>query len=269
MNAPGEATLANVTYNILWVCSANGMNEATEGHIKIHMMPEWMDGGSPKDIGGICGSEAARQDFMVFTTDGSATSAITSTTGEESTPDIPCIAELWWGSWEAAFYGFYNPHKDSFRSSKAGLDDFSMRSLNEWMEMGLTGHSVTRLGINCTQRDDNGHEILVCEITREPSRLESSTSRLFAKRVIGNASVGFSEGEFRELGIPRKTTSYHVLRQSNSPTSASQPDYGPHHGDNFAREDGRVGRTVSSDVAVYRDVSRGRQRERAGAGSGW
>ena len=259
MNAPGEATMANVTYRIYWVCSANGMNEATEGHIKIHMMPEWMDGGSPKDIGGTFGSEAARQDFMVFTTDRSAkTSPITSSNGEESTQDIPCIAELWWGSWEAAFYGFYNPHKDSFRSSKAGLDDLSMRSLNEWMEMGLTGHSVTRVGINCTQRDDIGHEILVCEITREPSRLETSASRLFAKRVIGDVSLGFSEGEFRELGISRKTT-----------ITAPQPDYGAHHGQNIARGDGRVGRTVSSDGAVYRDVSRGRQRERAGAGSGW
>lgn len=263
--------MANVTYNILWVCSANGMNEATEGHVKIHMKPEWMDiGGSSPDIGGTCDSEATRQDFMIFTRDGSPkTLAVTSTTFEESTQDIPCIAELWWGSWEAAFYGFYNPHSNSFRSSKAGLDDFNMRSMNEWMEMGLMGQSVTRLGISCPQRDDYGHEILVLHITSEPSRLVSTTAKLFAKRVTREGSLDFSEREFQELGISRNTTSSQILNQPDSPAAPSEPNHGASHGENSARGDERVSRTVSSDGAVHRSVSRGRQRERSWPGPGW
>ena len=270
MNGPGEATTANFTYDILWLCSANGMNEATEGCIEIFLVPNGMDIGGPSiDVGVTCGSEATQEDLISLTTDRPPKeSAITSTAGEELTQDIPCIAELSWGSWEATFYGLYNPHSDSFRSLKGGLDDFNIRSMNEWMEMGLAGHPISRLGINCPQRDDYGHEILVFHITREQSRLESSTSRLFAKRVIGEASLGFSEGEFRELGIPRKTSSKQVLKQPDSLTAASRPDYGIRHGENSARRDRRVGRTVSSDVAVHRGVSRGRLRERPGAGSG-
>ena len=107
MNGAGEATTANITYHILWLCSANGMNEATEGRIEISMVPNEMDiGGSSIYVGGTCGSEATQEDLMIFTTDGSAeTSAIRSTIGEESAQDIPCIAELSWGSWEATFYG--------------------------------------------------------------------------------------------------------------------------------------------------------------------
>ena len=270
MNGPGDATTASFTHDILWLCSANGMNEATEGRIEISLVPNRMDIGGPSiDIGVTCGSEAMQKDLTSFTTDGSPKkSAITSTTGEEPTQGIPCIAELSWGSWEATFYGSYNPHSDSFRSLSGGLDDFNIRSMNEWMEMGLTGHPITRLGINCPQRDDYGHEILVFHITREQSRLESSTSRLFAKRVIREATLGLSEDEFRELGIPRRTSSKRVLKQPDSLTGASQPDYGVGHGENSATRDRRVGRTVSSDVAVHRGVSRGRQRERQGAGSG-
>ena len=263
------------------------MNEATDGHIEIHMVPEWMDNGdSSKDIGGTYGSQATREDFMIFMTDGSAkTSAITSATDGPSTQDIPCIAALDWGSWEATLYGFYNPHSDSFRSLKCGLDDFSLRSMNEWMEMGLMGHSVTRVGIKCPQRDDNGHEILVFYINREQSRLESATSMLFAKRVIGEGSLGFSERGFRELGItPWNDTSYHTMKHYGSLIAASQPDHGVPAGEDSARGDGRVGRTlssdgvphgeksgkgdgrigrrISSDEEVDRDVSRGRQRKR-------
>ncbi len=271
MNGPGDATTANVTYHILWLCSANGMDEATEGRIEISMVPNGMDiGGSSIAVGGNYGSETTQQDLMIFTTDGSAmTSAITSTTGEGSTQDIPCIAELSWGSWEATFYGLYNPHSDSFRSLKGGLrDDFNIRSMNEWMEMGLMGHPITRLGINCPQRDDYGHEILVFNITREQSRLESSTSRLFAKRVIGEASLGFSEGEFRELGISRNNSSNQALKQPNSLTASCQHDYGLRHREKSARTDRRVGRTVSRDGVVFRGVSRGRQPERKGQGPG-
>lgn len=265
MNGAGEATTANITYHILWLCSANGMNEATEGRIEISMVPNEMDiGGSSIYVGGTCGSEATQEDLMIFTTDGSAeTSAIRSTIGEESAQDIPCIAELSWGSWEATFYGLYHPHSDSFRSLKGGLEDFNIRSINEWMEMGLMGHPITRLGINCPQRDDYGHEILLFNITREQSRLESSTSKLFAKRVIGEASLGFSEGEFRELGISRNNPSNQVLKQPDFLNASSQHDYGVHHRENSARGDRSVGRTVSSDGAVLRGVSRGNLKGKA------
>ena len=238
------------------------------------------------DVEGTYGSEATREDFMIFMTGGSAnTSATTSATGGPSTQDIPCIAELEWGSWEATLYGFYNQHSDSFRSSKGALDDFSLRSMNEWMEMGLMGHSVTRIGIKCPQRDDNGHEILVFYINREQSRLESATSMLFAKRAIGEESLGFSEREFRELGItPWNDTTNYTLKHYDSLIAASQPDHGVSdgensargegrvgrtlssdgvpHGENSAKGDGRVGRRISSDEEVDRDVSRGRQRKR-------
>ena len=287
MNTPEEPTTASVTYHLLWVCSANGMNEATDGHIKIHMVPEWMDnGGSSMDVEGTYGSEAIREDFKIFMTN---TSATTSATGGPSTQDIPCIADLDWGSWEATLYGFYNPHSDSFRCLKGGLDDFNFRSMNEWMEMGLKGHSVTRIGIKCPQRDDNGHEILVFYIKRELSRLESATSMLFAKRATGEESLGFSEREFRELGIdPRINTRDHTLERYHSLIAASQPDHevpdgenpaggdervggtvsgdGVSHGEISARGDGRVGRRISSDEEMYRDVSRGRQRKRPRAG---
>ena len=283
MNTPEEATAATVTYHLLWVCSANGMNEATDGHIKIHMVPEWIDnGGSSIDAEGTYGSEATREDFMIFMTN---TSATTSAAGGPCTQDVPCIAKLDWGSWEATLYGFYNPHSDSFRCLKGGPDDFSLRSMNEWMEMGLMGHSVTRIGIKCPQRDDNGHEILVFYINREQSRLDSGTAMLFAKRAIGEESLGFSEREFRELGInPRISTRDHTMKQYHSILAAKQHSHGVPHGENSARGDGRVGRTVSSvevphgensargdervgrrissDEEVERDVSRGRQRKR-------
>ena len=245
MNRPVEATAATVIYHLLWVCSANGMNEATDGHIKIHMVAEWMDnGGLSNAIGGIYGSEATREDFTTFMTDGSAK---TSATGGPSNQHIPSIAELDWGSWEATLYGFYNPHSDSFRSVKGGLDDFSLRSMNEWMEMGLMGHSVTQIGIKCPQRDDNGHEILVFYINRAQSRQESFTSMLFAKRVIGEESVGFSEREFRELGInPRINTRDHTMKHYHSLIAASKPDHGVPDGENPAQGDGRTGRTVFS-----------------------
>ena len=168
------------------------------------------------DVEGRYISEATREDFMIFMTNTKIT-ATTSATGGPSTQDIPCIAELDWGSWEATLYGFYNPHSDSFRCLKGGLDDFNFRTMNEWMEMGLKGHSVTRIGIKCPQRDDNGHEILVFYIKRELSRLESGTAMLFAKRAIGEESAGFSEREFRELGItPENDTRDHTLKQYHS-----------------------------------------------------
>ena len=248
--------MANVNYNILWLCSTNGMNEATEGRIEISFVPHIMRvGGSSTAIGGTCGSEATQEDLMSFSTDGSTeTSAIASTTSEESTQDIPCIAELSWGSWDATFYGSYNPHSDSFRSLKgSGLDDFNIRSMNEWMEMGLMGHPIIRSGINCPQRDDHGHEILVFEIIWEQSTPESSTSRLLAKRVIGGANLGFSEAECRELGISRNNSSNKILKQ---------PEIGVRRV-NTARRDRRAGKTVSRDGAVLRGVSRGNLRGKA------
>ena len=264
MNGLGEATTANVTYNILWLCSANGMNEATEGHIEISLVPNGMNiGGSSIDVGSNCGSEAT-EDLLTFTTDGSAkTSAITSASSEESTRDVPCIAELSWGSWEATFYGLYNPQSDSFRSLNVGLHDFNIRSMNEWMEMGLMGHPISRLGIDCPQRDDYGNEILVFHITLEQSKLESSTSRLFSKRVIGGAGSGFSEGEFRELGISRNYSSNRLSKQPDSLTACSQHDYGVRNRENSARRDRRVGRTVSRDGAVAQRCQQ-RQNERKG-----
>ncbi len=264
MNGPGETIAANVTYNILWLCSTNGMNEATEGRIEISSVPNRMAvGGSSIAVGSTCASEVTQEDLMSFTTDESTeTSAIVSTTSEESTPDIPCIAELSWGSWEATFYGSYNPHSDSFRSLKCGVDDFNIRSMNEWLEMGLMGHPITRLGINCPQRDDHGHEILVFEMTWEQSTLESSTSRMFAKRVIEEASSEFSEGELRELGISRNNSSDQTLKLYDSLTALFQPDIGVRRV-NTARRDRRVGRTGSGDGAVFRGVSRGNLKGKA------
>ena len=253
MNGPGEATATNVTYNILWLCSTNGMNEATEGRIEIASVPKGREiGGLSKAVGGKSGAGARHEDLISFTTDGFAeTSDITSTTSEESTTqDIPCIAKLIWGSWEATFYGSYNPSSGSYRSTKGALFDFNFRGMNEWMETGLKGHTVTRLGIDCPQRDDHGHEILVFHMVWEQSTLESRTARLYAKRELGDASSGLSGGEFRELGIPKQ-----LLKQPDVPTTSSKPDHGGRQGENSARKDRCVGRTGFSDGA--RGVSRG------------
>ena len=251
MDGPGEATTADVTYNILWLCSTNGMNEATEGRIEIHSVANGMRSvGSSKAVGGHHGAEARRKDLMNFTTDEAAeTSDITSTTSEESSMlDITCIARLMWGSWEATFYGSYNPPSASYRFNKGALFDFNIRAINECMDIGFKGHTITRLGIDCPQRDDRGYEILVFHMVWEQSTVESRTARLFAKRELGEASLGFSEGEFQELGIPKR-------RQPDVPAASAKPEDGAHHGENNARKDRRVGRMGFSDGA--RGISRG------------
>ena len=261
MNGPGEATATNVTYNILWLCSTNGMNEATEGRIEIASAPNGREvGGSSKAVGGKNGAGARHEDLITFTTDGFAeTSDITSTASEETTTqDIPCIAKLIWGSWEATFYGSYNPSSGSYRSTKGALFDFNFRGMNEWMEMGLKGHTITRLGIDCPQRDDHGHEFLVFHMVWEQSTLESRTARLFAKRELGEASLGFSEGEFRELGIPKNNSSNALLRQPDVPTASSKPDSRERHRENAIRKDGCMGGTGFNDGAT--GASRGNLR---------
>lgn len=264
MNGPGEATTTNVSYNILWLCSTNGMNEATEGHIEIvSVLNEIGIGGSSKAVGGNHGAEARHEDLIFFTTDGSAeTSDITSTTSEDSsTQDIPCIAKLTWGSWEATFYGSYNPPSESYRSNKGAHFDFNIRGMNEWMDIGLKGHTITRLGVDCPQRDDHGHEILVFHMTWEQSTLESRTASLFAKRDLGETSLGFSEEEFRELGVPKQNSSSQLMKQPGSCIASSKPDYGGRHGENTARRDRLVGWMGFSDGA--RGVSRGNLRGEA------
>ena len=246
MNGPGEATPTNVTYNILWVCCTNEMNEATEGRIEIAPVPNGRKiGGSSKAVGVKGGAEARHQDLISFPTDGSAeTSDITSITSEDSIQDIPCSAKLMWGLWEATFDGSYNPSSGSYRSTKGALFDFNFRGMNEWMETGLKGHTITRLGIDCPQRDDHGHEILVFHMVWEQSTLESRAARLFAKRELGEASLGLSGGEFRELGIPKQ-----LLKQPDVPTASPKPDYRERHKEDTAGKDRCVGRTGFNDGA--------------------
>ena len=268
MNGPGEATPTNVTYDILWVCCTNGMNEATEGRIEIASVLKGREiGGSSKAIGANRGAEAMHEDLISFTKDGSAeTSDITSTTSEESsTQYIPCIAKLMWGSWEATFYGSYDPPSESYRSTKGVLFDFNFRGMNEWMETGLKGHTITQLGIDCPQRDDHGHEILVFHMVWEQSTLESRTARLFAKRELGKASLCLSGGEFRELGIPKQNSSNRLVKQPDSCTASSRPEYGVRDAENTVRKDRRVGRTGFSDGAggVSRGNLRGKTRGQA------
>lgn len=243
MDGPGEATTADVTYNILWLCSTNGMNEATEGRIEIHLVANEMEsGGSSKAVGGNCGAEARHEELMSCTTDAAEeTPDITSTTSEESsTQEIPCIAKLTWGSWEATFRGSYHPPSESYRSTKGTLTDFNIRTMNECMEIGFKGHTITHLGIDCPQRDDRGHEILVFHMVWEQSTMESRTATLFAKRKLVEGNLGFSEGEFRELGVPKRNSSSRILRQPDSCTASSKPADGLHHRENDARRDQRM-----------------------------
>ena len=264
MNGPGEATETYVTYNILWLCSTNGMNEATEGRIEIVSVLNKVDiEASSKAAGGNRGAEARHEDLINFTTDGSAeTSDVTSTTNEaSSTLEILCFAKLTWGSWEATFLGSYDPSNESYRSNKGARFDFNIRAMNKWMDIGLKGHRITRLGIDCPQRDDGGHEILVVHIVWEQSKLESRTARLFAKRNLGEASLELSEGELRELGIPRNNSSNRLLRQPDVPTASSKPDYRACHNEDATGRDQRVGRTGYSGGA--RGASRGNPRGNA------
>lgn len=246
MSGSAEATTTNVTYNILWVCCTNGMNEATRGRIEIASVPMGRKiGASSKAVGGKRGAEARHEDLISFTTDESAeTSNITSITSEDSTEDAPCSAKVFWGSWEATFDGSYNPSSGTYRSTKGALFDFNFRTMNEWMQTGIKGHHLTQLGIDCPQRDDHGHEILVFHMIWEQSTLESRAARLFAKRELGEARLGFSGGEFRELGIPKQ-----LLKQPDVPTAFSKPDHTEQHKADTARRDRRVGRTGLSNGA--------------------
>ena len=240
------------------------MNEATEGRIEIVSVLSKMEmEASSKAVGGSRGAEARREDLINLTTDGSAeTSNVMSITNEaSSTLDILCFAKLTWGSWEATFLGSYNPSGDSYRSSKGARFDFNIRAMNKWMDIGLRGHRITRLGIDCPQRDDGGHEILVVHMVWEQSKLESRTARLFAKRDLGEASLVFSEGEFRELGIPRNNSSNRLLKQPGVPTASSKPGYRVCHNENTTGRDQRVGRTGYSGGA--RGASRGNPRGKA------
>lgn len=264
MNGTGEATTPYVTYNVLWLCSTNGMNEATEGRIEIVSVLNTMDvGASSEAVGGNHRTEARHEDLISFTADGSAETSDTTSNASEvsSTQDITCIAKLTWGSWKATFLGSYNPPNASYRSNKGALFDFNIRATNEWMDIGLKGLTITRLGIDCPQRDDRGHEILVLHMVWKQSTLEPRTAMLFAKRELGEASLGFSEGEFRELGIPRNSFSNRLLRQRDVQTSSTKPDYRQCHKGSTTGKVRCGGRTGYIDGA--RGASRGNRRGNA------